>query len=54
MSYRRRLKDALLIYLEDALKLSEDVLQMSYKRSLTDVLPKDVGKMPYRRRLAKS
>ena len=32
MSYKRRLKDFLLIFLEDALELSEDVSQMSYRK----------------------
>ena len=35
-------KDVLLIYLEDALKLSEDVSWMSYRRWLTYALSKDV------------
>ena len=50
MSYRRRLKDVLLIYLEDALKLSEDVslmcliedeLQMPYQKMSCKCLIED-------------
>ena len=49
MSYGRRFKDDLLIYLEDALKVSGDVSWMSYRRWIRDALSKDVLQMSYQK-----